>query len=162
MSTLGKSQCGQLILDKYNSRNEVHPTVLKEAFSKIVLGDRNHLYVSVQLEGKSVGYALVIPAALDEDIIFAKRLGYNHLSRFVRGKSPIPTNRVSVELLRIKGSNEWLLQNSHYGDVRPLEIDLNIDVPTQEQLVYWSFNAFCWGYVGVIPGSITEKCPWEP
>lgn len=162
MATLAKSQCGQFILDKYNSRNEVSRALIREAMSKIYLGERTYVYTAVDLK-EVVGHSLVVSASWQEEIIYAKRPENNYLSRFVRNKEPQPTSLISLFVLRLRGSNEWILQNSHYGDVRLPEIEYTTEVsPTQEQFDYWNNNAFCWGYLSVTPGTLTTTCPWEP
>lgn len=163
MATLGKTGCGKFVFDRYGSHIDIPSVVLKEGLLKLRVPDeRKYLYSSVMFS-QNVGYNTVVPTNKGEDIFFAKRPGNNFLSRFVK-KEPIPTRYVSLELMQLDGiSNELVLLNSHFGDIRFPEINFSSDSePMEEDFNYWNSHAFCWGYLAVVPGTITEACPWEP
>jgi hypothetical protein len=157
---LGKTLCGKVILDSYNSRTEVDLSHIKEVIKNTSIHEANN-FATVSFKMKrNVGHTIVVPASSNDEIIYAKRTGKDFFSRFVINKKPVGTYFVTLEFSKIPQSpDEWLLQFSYYGNTRAPEI-VNSN-PTNEQLKYWNTHAFCWGYSGVIPGTVSKKCPWE-
>ena len=163
MATLGKTLCGKFVIDRYGSHVDIPSLLLKEAIGKLKIPkDKSYIYTSIRMPS-NVGYSVVVPAEEGEGIFYAKRPGNNFLSRFVK-KEPKPTRYVSLELKQFeKIDNECVLLSSHLGDTRYPEIDFSEgNGPMEEDLIFWNAHAFCWGYVAVVPGTITEACPWEP
>jgi hypothetical protein len=163
MATIAKTGCGKFVFDRYGSHIDIATNVLKDALFKLQIPQGiNYTYTSVRLPYQA-GYNIVVPAEEGEEIFYAKRSGNKFLSRFVV-KNPIPTKYVSLELKKLeKVENEWLLLSSHLGDKRYPEIDLTEGIgPMEEDLAFWNSHAFCWGYAAVVPGTITQDCPWEP
>jgi hypothetical protein len=161
--SLGKTACGKIVLERYGSYSEVPLRVLKSAISQMVINTEFKYYYTSQRLKTVTGYDVVVPAGDGEDVFFAKRCGNNYLSRFVQ-KKPRPTKYVSMELRQLgESGREWLMLSSHLGNLRFPEIDFEEGLgPSVEELEYWNSHAFCWGYVGIVPGTITEDCPWEP
>jgi len=163
MATLGKTKCGKFVFDRYNSHIDLKIGILREALEKLKIPEGSkYIYTSVKMPFE-VGHNVVVPAEEGEDIFYAKRPGNNFLSRFVK-KEPLPTKYISLELKQLENvPNEWLLMSSHLGDTRNPEIDFSEGIgPMEEDLIFWNAHAFCWGYIAVVPGTITEACPWEP
>lgn len=155
---LGKTLCGKVVLDSYNSRTEVDLSHIKEVIKNSSISEVSYATISYKFQ-KFVGYAVVVSTNQNDEIVYACRLGHKHLSRFVLNKSPERTKFITLQLSRISGTpEEWLLKNSFYGFRLAEIIDSNI---TAIQKEFWSTHAFCWGYSGVVPETVSKNCPWE-
>jgi hypothetical protein len=139
---------------------------LKEAIGRIDIPSNHSLFTfetTIYFQ-QVIGHDVVVQATDWEEIFFAVRPGNDFLSRFVR-KEPVPTKCLTLKLKQLDKNipQEWMLVSSYAGESRFPEIDFYEGVgPTLEQLNYWNAHAFCWGYVAIIPGTLTESCPWEP
>lgn len=129
------------------------PALVAEALGQVHSG--GFIATAVDL-GREVGRSICVPADASEDIVFARRPNRHGLTRFVRGKQPVPTSSVSVVA---RPREDWYeLLTAWVGALAPPEPwDRNA---TAESAEFWSRHALVWGAEEVIPGTETSARPW--
>jgi hypothetical protein len=161
MATIGKTSNGAYVLDKYNTHQDIPQLVLRETISKIVVGEFPWQVATVEFT-TPVGHTIVVPTNPSSDIIFAQKPANKFLSRFVKNSEPQPTCFVTVEIKKIPNINEWILMNSYFGSGRQPEINhLDGSLVAESQIKFWTSHAYTWGYVAVVPATVTATSPWE-
>ena len=125
---------------------KVIPTL--EANSDLVRVDRNMEEI--------IGNTDLVETSDSDEIVYALRPKRTVYSRFVKGKSSVPTSWITV-VLRKKG-NIYILYTAFVG--RNVPSFPGGDYLPEQSREFWSTHALVWGSQEIIPGTETTVCPW--
>jgi len=153
--SLGKTACGLIVHETYNSHNDVPLFYVKEAI-KLISNPESFVQIEVQFES-DIGLALVTETEDSDTIVFARRPRTQGYSRFVKGKRCSLSRTVTITLEKVSLREAVLLSSWIGGSYPPEPWGRN---KTLQSLSYWASHAFIWGQIQIIPGTETEKCPW--
>jgi len=159
---IGRLATGEAVYGGHNGHFATHAAAAPELRDLVVeaLGQINggEQFIATAVDlGRIVGTTACVPTEDGDDIMFARRPNRHGLTRFVRGKQPMPTQFVSFILRRREGSYELL--SSWVGELAPHEpwdrhADLSVSIP------FWSSHALVWGVEETVSGTETTVCPW--
>jgi hypothetical protein len=123
---------------------------LERVLRTIPAQGQRFIETTVQLPNARIP-ALVVETEPGDVIVYAKWYECEHYSRFVKGRKPAYTDRVSV-----------LLEKSKQGDYRLNSALPGIIFPREEDLpgFYWEDHAFRWDPAAVIPGTVISEAQW--
>lgn len=159
---IGRLATGEAVFGGRNGHFATHAAASPELSALVVEalgqvdGGEQFITASVDL-GRVVGATACVPTTSEDDIVFARRPSRHGLTRFVRGRQPVPTQFLAV-ILR-KSQDGYELLTSWVGELAPHEpwdrhADLAVSIP------FWSSHALVWGVEETIPGTETTVCPW--
>lgn len=99
--------------------------------------------------GKIIGRSNCIPTAVDDEIVYARRPGRAGVTRFVQGKEPLPTSKLTIVLL--KGDTGYVAISAFMGpQAAPESWDKHA---TEESKLFWNSHALVWGSEPIEPGT---------
>lgn len=149
------SMDGYLVVD--NLKSHVHSD-LKEKLPSIVKRIsclyRDYI-VEISLFQDIVGQSNCVPITWEDEIVYAKRLGRDKYSKFVKNRETIPTNCVSIFLK--KKEDFYIIMSCYYGDFK---VDPNLYSSIDEPQSFWNDHALVFGSEQIDPTTITTRCPW--
>lgn len=135
--------------------------ILPEALTKINPQGLDFLSVQVDM-GRVVGQTIRVETKPGDDILYARRIGRQGLTRFVKNRQPEPCSSVVV-VLKKGGGNYYILLTAFIGTRCPLE-PWDPEIKTLEEkrkaVEFWNRNALIWGCQDTIAGTETTVCPW--
>lgn len=117
INPLNRLASGEIVIDRPNSHLGSDLTTQKavvEAIAQIKSNNRDFIEAEVAFE-HVVGSTICVPTSEHDIIVFAQRKGRNGLSRLVRGRQPVPCNRVFLVLKRI-GPDVFVLVTGFIGE----------------------------------------------
>ena len=153
---LGCSTNQQPVFDRPNSHHHLPEALLKEAISRIALGNEAFCKIRVDM-GRIVGVSTCVATTDEDRICFARRLNRRGLTRFVRGRNAEACSSVILILKRIEPRG-YLLITGFVGDnAEPEPWD---EKATAQSVEFWSTHALIWGSEEVAPETETTVTPW--
>lgn len=137
--------------------------VLGEALAKVQPGSgETFLKRAIDL-GRVVGKTILVATTDQDVIVFARRVGRQGYSRFVKNRPPEDTRFLTVILKKDEHEEYWILISAYFGGQSEREPwDRAIRSPGERDQVknFWSTHALVWGVEEVIPGTETTQNPW--
>lgn len=110
--------------------------------------------------GKEIGKTDLVKTDEHDEIVYAKRPHRSVYARFVKNKTPIPTNWITV-ILKQSGADTYQLRTAFIGRLTPSFP--GGDYLPEKSNAFWKDHALVWGSQEIIPGTETTNCPWlEP
>lgn len=96
----------------------------------------------------------------NDEVLYARRLHRDRLSKFVKNKSRHQCSSVTIILK--KTNNGYDLLSAWIGHLVPSFPKMNA-APAQdiEEKKYWATHALVWGKQAVEESTITSTCPWD-
>jgi hypothetical protein len=106
---------------------------------------------------RPIGFTTKISTNPDDKIVYAKRKERDMYARFVVGKKPKITSKITV----ILNENEdgFTIWSAWVGDLAPSFPGGENE--NAESKIYWSNNALIYNPDIIQSETITEACPWE-
>lgn len=141
---------GEIVLD--STPSHVHEGV-REHLERLfgATESRNQEYLTRVMDFRyPVGLSTVVPTYPGEEIVFARRPGRRHPSRFVRGREASWTQYITAHM-KWQGAAYDLL-TAHFGEPAPRE-PWGDDRATPRERQFWNEHAFVLGAEPIIPGS---------
>lgn len=152
------SKDGCLVVDSLQSH--VHDGIrsrLPSIINRIACLGRD--YVSEQICFSAViGKSACVPITWEDDIVYAKRLGRDRYTKFVKNIEPIPTQYVSIFLK--KKQSVYLIKSCYYGNYRTDDELNNGEFSFSERFEFWNTHALVFGSEPIDSSTITTICPW--
>ncbi len=108
--------------------------------------------------GRVVGEKDLVETKDGDDVFYAKRPNREKYTRFVRNKSAVPTNFITIELRKVNDT-EYDIFTAFIGELTP-SFPTGKDDRNQKNRDFWNSHALVVGNQGVVPGSETTECPW--
>ncbi len=106
--------------------------------------------------GRVVGETTLIETTDDDEIVYAKRLGRDKFTRFVKHKAAQPTSYVTIILHRAdEGYNLW---SAWCGKLVPTSPGDEDEMPKSRG--FWSDHALVFDETIIQSGTATPICPW--
>lgn len=155
---LGHLAGGELVYDRANSHlHEQVAEILPEALNKINAEGRQFLVAEAAF-GRIIGHTACLPTGQEDEILYAQRPKRFGLSRFVKNRTPEPSEAVTVILKKDDNEDYYILITAFIGTPAPPEPwDRNA---TPQSVPFWSTHALVWGQEPIVPGTETSRCPW--
>ena len=114
--------------------------------------------------GEPVGYCNLIKTTEEDEIIYAKRVGRDNYSRFIKNSEPEITNKLTLVLKKNhEKSNEYYLITMFAGEKNykePGDINIADQKELEESLRFWSEHALVYCEKSVVEDSIKSDCPY--
>ena len=152
------SKDGCLVVD--HLRSHVHGD-LKQKLSTIIkeisCSNRNYIHGIFQFPN-IVGQSNCVPITWEDEIVYAKRLGRQTYSKFVKNRESIPTNQISIFLKR--HLDIYIIMSCYYGDFHIDAISSDFESIVDERLSFWDDHALIFRTAQIDPATITTRCPW--
>lgn len=148
---------GEVVVDRLNSHiHEGVAGLLSEALGLIDPTGRPFIAIDIDL-GRVVGETICVPTGPGDEIVWAVRPNRAGHTRFVVGRSPLPTTKVTV-VLKQRNEGGYVLITAFVGPkAEPEPWDRNA-TPASRQ--YWASRALVYGSEPTLPGTETTICPW--
>lgn len=159
---LGETKNGHLVYLDLDYSHAVthfeHHPQLRKAVGKIIstLEATEDLVRIEQDMGEPVGTTDLVETADGDEIVYAIRPRRQIYSRFVKGKTSVPSTFVTVTLR--KKDHDYFLYTAFVGKNTP-SFPGGDYLPEQSK-EFWAHHALVWGSQDVISGSETTKCLW--
>lgn len=119
------------------------------------LTDDQDVYFQYDM-GRVIGTSDLVETNEDGEIIYAKRVGRDVYTRFVKNREPQPMNLISIILQKIPDGYD--LVSAWIGPKVPQFPGDPKETPDSKE--FWSKHALVWGNQPIIPGTETAECPW--
>jgi len=155
---------GSSVTDRYKSK--LSPELLKIlpfALAKINSDQRNFLTEEVDME-RIIGNSICVSTSEEDEIIYAKRIGVERLTRFVKGRQAEPTRFLTVTLIKKNAAN-YIIINAFFGNkAEPEPFDEKSILTGEEKLrsiKFWNEHALLWEAFEKQPDTETTVCPWD-
>jgi hypothetical protein len=107
--------------------------------------------------GVTAGNSDLVETNPDDEIVYAMRPFRDRYSRFVKGKSAMPTSWITLALNK-SGDSSYQLYTAFVGKITP-SFPGGDYLPEQSKS-FWSKHALVWGNQEIVPGTETSVCPW--
>lgn len=140
-------------------KSHVHGDLKKELPSiikRISCNGRGYFYEV--LRSDTVGMSACVPIAWNDDIVYAKRIGRDSYSKFVKNRKPIPTEYITIFLK--KKDDIYLIRSCFYGESKVNIGFYGIEPTDDERNSFWNDHALVFGSEPIDPTTITTRCPW--
>lgn len=154
---LGTLASGESVIDRPKSHRHATLTeeVLATALSKVTSKQLSFVEATVTVE--EGGFSNCVETTAADEIVFARRPGRQGYTRFVKGKTPEPTNQVAVILLR--GTGRYVLLTAYWGIAGNKEPwDKNAQEKDRQ---YWKNHAIVLGSEPIDEPTLTTETPPE-
>jgi hypothetical protein len=153
-------ESGEKVLDRPNSHL---PQDLQHLLPGVLLmvrsGGRAFIEEEVDL-GSVVGEKICVSTSATDEIVWAKRPNRFGPTRFVKGRQPELTSRVTVVLKKTDRDDEFVLITAFFGDIsQPEPWDRHA---SEKSIEFWKTHALVWGSTPVVVGTETQHNPLGP
>ena len=165
---IGILKSGEMVVDRFNSHAH-HCAVpfLPEALAQIDSQGRQFFIEEVDF-GRQIGETICVPTGPGDQIVYARRPNRWGLSRFVLNRQPEPCSSLVVILKKAEDGNYYVLITAFVGhrpepepwDTRAFAKADNPAEAEARARAFWASHALVWGYEPIVPGTVTEECPW--
>ncbi len=148
----------QLVADRPD-HSHLHRNVrqlLPKALMQISLMDRFTVEKTVHFP-ENIGLQECVPTIAEDDVFYAVREHRKGHSRFVRNKTPLPTNALTVILK--KHAQHYRILTCFFGPkatVEPFDKRAN-----RQAYDFWKNHALVEGADPYDPDTVTSECPWK-
>lgn len=130
-------------------------TLLKDALGKTTLRSTEHIVEHDM--GRPVGYHYIVDTT-DEDVIFyAQALKDSFFTRFVKGRKPDSTARVSF-FVQKQDDGTYQLHDAWIGPAHPPHPGSERE--TNESKTFWQSHAHIFSGNAIQTRSVTKACPY--
>ena len=155
---VGRTADGFDVFDSPKSFNCLAPGLLEQAISRVALGGSCFVEQKINFE-EMLCLSHCVETTPGAEVFFARRVGRQGHSRFVRNRWPDPVYKATAVFRRLRDyANAYLLIATHIGERPPRE-------PWDPRAgcfsrTYWANHAIVWGRFDTLPGSISARCLW--
>lgn len=150
---LGNLTTGEPVYDRPNSHlHEGVAGLLPEALMQIRTEGRQMIAEEVDL-GRFIGITTGVETTLEDEIIFAQRVGRKGLTRFVKNREGTPTSFLTVVLQKNQSEESYTCLTAWVG--RKAEPEPWDRRATEQSVAYWRSHALLWGSEPVVQGTET-------
>lgn len=118
---------------------------------------RDPTIVIEQDMGRSIGYNFVVRTSPKDTIFYARLVGDQLYTRFVKNGQALPSRYLAITLRR-DSSEEYELDNAWIGRLRPARPGTEDE--TAESRQYWLDHAFIPGDQPLQLRTVTKSCPY--
>jgi hypothetical protein len=154
-----RSKDGFLVMD--DTYSHVHKE-LKDKLSKIIkrinCSNREYIEDIITIYGLE-GLCTCIPITCMDEIVYAKRIGREKYSKFVKNREPIPTNSISVFLK--KKQDVYIIKSCYFGEFNTEPEFFLYDSSEGKRKSFWEDHALIFGSEPIYTETITTICPWS-
>lgn len=161
-SKLGELKNGAPVFDRVTSHLHTEYENINHCLSEVLptLTPDSDFYEYTHYFENSIGESICVSTDDTDDIVYAQRVHRGGHTRFVRGRTPLPTNAFTVVLKRDRKSQfeQYILMTAYIGEKAPAEPWAK--TVHEDSLEFWSTHALIWGAVPLVPGTETSECPW--
>lgn len=154
--SLGTLSSGEVVVDRdisHIASHGIEPDVVREVLQNINAKQRLFLVETVTLT-EIVGVCNCVETLPDDEIVYAKRIGRTGSTRFVKNRSSVPSNQVTVALRWDKGQKRYECVTAYIGPRAEVEpFDPRADDVAIE---FWENHALVWGSQAIDEETVTE------
>jgi hypothetical protein len=158
--TIGNLASGEKVIIRNTSHVHDNPELEKyliNALSKIKSNNQNVIEGEVDF-GKTIGVTRCIATSENDEIVFAMRPKRKGYTRFVKGRVPEPTSKLTVILTKDRQTNDYLVLTTYIGaKAEPEPWDFRA---TDKALEFWKSHALVYGTEPVLEGTETSDTKW--
>lgn len=150
MKIFGLLKSGEKVTDRPDSHVAGHASVLpllEEALRKVDSKNRTEFCEEVCFD-RNVGETICVETNLEDEILFAMRVGRKGPTRFVKNRAPEPTNKVTICLHKSDGG--YMLGTAFIGSRTPAEPWDEV-YRDEHSIPFWDSHALIWGRIEVVP-----------
>ena len=163
---------GEIVIDRPDSHlHEGLGDLLDQALAKINADGRNFIESEIDF-GYEIGQASLVETSDQDIIVYAQRPKRAGLTRFAKGRTEEPCQRMTVVLK--KGTQNqvpgdyYVILTAYIGYMTPSEpwnekdftARPNPDEAREKAKAFWSNHALVFGSQPTIPDTETDVCPW--
>jgi hypothetical protein len=150
---------GQEVVDRDVSHIHAGVTdaLLAEAFSSLRAGGEERIKHTHEF-ARQIGFSNCVKTQEGDEIVFARRVHRDGLTRFVKNRKPELSNLLTVNIRFIDG--QYVLRTAYIGGPGAIEPWAATPDRFAESVSFWSANALCWGYEPIIADTETAVSPW--
>jgi hypothetical protein len=149
------SMDGSIVID--DCRSHVHDDVRKhlpKVIKQISCDGRAYFYEKIQLPN-IIGMSACVPITWEDEIVYAKRVGREKYSKFVKNKNLVPTQYVSIFLM--KKQEVYIIRSCYYGE---FVADTDFYDFDDDRQSFWNDHALVFGSEPIDKSTLTNTCPW--
>lgn len=107
---------------------------------------------------KIIGQSICVETNEKDDIIYAIRKGRQGYTRFVKNRTPVDTNKLTVILKKV-AVDQYIIISTFFGvEVGPEPWD---DRATEKDIQFWSNHALIYGYEETQPNTEIVNNPYK-
>ena len=160
---LGVTKNGYLVTFDIKKSHAVTHFKKNPKLHELVMNAIQELSVSENIERHEMklkemaGSSDIVETAATDEIVYAMRPLRQQYSRFVKGKTPQPTEYLVVDLRKAE-NDTYSLYTVYAGRLTPSFP--GGDFMPEQSKEFWSNHALVWGSQEIIPGTETTICPW--
>ena len=139
--------------------------LVRESLQYIDALERQKIIRAVNLR-RVVGTTPLLKTTSADEIVYARRIGIEFSTRFVKNRDPEPTTFITVILHKYGNRRVFLLDTAFTGKmkhfVEPNEADRFAPTGEEREVAkrYWAERAWAWDPDSIVLGSVTMICPW--
>lgn len=137
------------------SRNPNLLGLVKEAISQLELSKNNRTIEHDM--GRSIGYGDVLSTKESDVVFYARKLGEDTYTKFVKNRSTDATQYLTLELSQDE-DGDYALRNVWIGRAYPPAPDNKAATPRSKK--YWKSHAVAYNGQAVVSSTITKDCPY--
>jgi len=104
----------------------------------------------------SIGKSNCVIVTWEDEVVYAKRVGRTHFSKFVKNRQEESTNYVTIILKMEQGI--YVISSAFYGNKPEADIDYEND--KNHNTDYWGDHAIIYGTEPIYPETETPVNPW--
>lgn len=135
---------------------------VREAITRLEVKDKRFIKATIDM-GRIVGSTICVNTRVDDEIVFARRVGRPTMTRFVKGREPSPCKYVTLIVSKLDKLN-YRLVTGYVGEEAERELgDRSIESTTEftRALKFWSAHALVWGTQPIVEHTVTQAAPAE-
>ncbi len=165
---IGILKTGEVVVDRFNSHtHSCAVPFLPEALARIEAKGRE-FFVEEADFGRPIGETVCVPTGPGDQIVYAKRPKRWGHSRFVLNRKPESCSSMVVILKKAEDGDYYVLITAFIGhkpepepwDARAFAKADNPAEAGARARRFWASHALVWGCEPIVPGTVTEECPW--
>lgn len=152
---------GEAVTDRNPSHVHVGVTsaLLAEALTQIRAAPGEHMSKKTVDFGRVIGACTRVETQAEDEIVFARRVDRDGLTRFVKNRQPESTTLLTISLRRT-ADGSYEIRTAYLGGPGHVEPWAAPAERYQSAVAFWSRHALCFGYEPIVSGTEQIDCPW--